>query len=91
MTPELAPPSPNYQTALSGGRLRLDIFNVYQPPLHSGSSAARGSNLRHTGHESVTLTTRLPRLQHSTNDTFLDLNTNDIIQIVTREFGKWVP
>ncbi|GFW06863.1 hypothetical protein TNCV_3289621 [Trichonephila clavipes] len=61
LTPELAPPSPNFPTIITGGRSSLNISNVHQPPLHGGFSEVPGSNSRHTGQESVTLTIRLPR------------------------------
>ncbi|GFV18483.1 hypothetical protein TNCV_4469191 [Trichonephila clavipes] len=54
-------PSPNFRTTPMGGRLSLDIFNVHPPPLHNESSAVLGSNSCYTSHESITLTTRLPR------------------------------
>ncbi|GFU80290.1 hypothetical protein TNCV_3520671 [Trichonephila clavipes] len=57
VTPELAPPSPNFHT---NGR-KLDRFNVQRSPLHSGSSVALDSNTWHASHESVTLITELPR------------------------------
>ncbi|GFV54492.1 hypothetical protein TNCV_2281971 [Trichonephila clavipes] len=37
------PPSPNYQTTPTRGRLALDRFNIHRP-LHVGSSAVLGSN-----------------------------------------------
>ncbi|GFU57403.1 hypothetical protein TNCV_3635821 [Trichonephila clavipes] len=40
MTPELAPPSPNFHTTITGGRLSLDRFNEHWPPLHVRRSAA---------------------------------------------------
>ncbi|GFX31480.1 hypothetical protein TNCV_433211 [Trichonephila clavipes] len=41
-------------------RLIIDIFNLHQPPLHGGSSAIGGSNSRHAGPETITVTTKLP-------------------------------
>ncbi|GFX75767.1 ATP-dependent DNA helicase [Trichonephila clavipes] len=35
-TPELDPPSPNFRTTLTGGRLSLDTFNVHRFPLPGG-------------------------------------------------------
>ncbi|GFY00520.1 hypothetical protein TNCV_2139171 [Trichonephila clavipes] len=51
-TPELALPSPNFQTSPTVEHLSLDIFKVHQPPLHDGSSAVLGSN-----HDTPTMTT----------------------------------
>ncbi|GFV85425.1 hypothetical protein TNCV_3772491 [Trichonephila clavipes] len=71
-TPELAPLSPNFYTTPAGGHFSLDILNVYRPSLHGGSSAVLGSDSWHAVHESVTLTTTLPRppcmFEHSNND-----------------------
>ncbi|GFU31905.1 hypothetical protein TNCV_1111601 [Trichonephila clavipes] len=58
MTPELPPPSPCFHTTPTGGRLSLDRFNIIYP----WSSVALGSNSCHTGHESLVITTKLPRL-----------------------------
>ncbi|GFX03968.1 hypothetical protein TNCV_4678721 [Trichonephila clavipes] len=33
-TPEMEPPSPNFPTTPTGGRLSLDKFDVHQPLLH---------------------------------------------------------
>ncbi|GFW00052.1 hypothetical protein TNCV_3568421 [Trichonephila clavipes] len=43
-TPELLPPSRNFQTTPMGGHLSIDIFNVHRPSLHGGSSAVLGSS-----------------------------------------------
>ncbi|GFV24521.1 hypothetical protein TNCV_814051 [Trichonephila clavipes] len=51
--------SPNYHT--NGRTFELSTDLTYIAPLHGGSSAALGSNLWHAGHESGTLTIRLPR------------------------------
>ncbi|GFW73143.1 hypothetical protein TNCV_832611 [Trichonephila clavipes] len=60
-TPQLAPtPSPNFDTPPKGGRLSLHRFNVHCSPTRRVFSNT-SSNSRHAGHESVTLTTRLPR------------------------------
>ncbi|GFX03341.1 hypothetical protein TNCV_3555681 [Trichonephila clavipes] len=61
MTPELAPPSSDFNTAPTVGYLSLDILDVHRPPLHGGSSGVLGSNSRQASHESGTLTTRLLR------------------------------
>ncbi|GFW66120.1 hypothetical protein TNCV_1710191 [Trichonephila clavipes] len=50
-------PSPNFHKKPSRGRLRLDIFKVHRLSLHGGL----GSNSWHSSHESMTLTTSLPR------------------------------
>ncbi|GFU30488.1 hypothetical protein TNCV_1687451 [Trichonephila clavipes] len=55
----LAPSSPNYHTNGRTFELSADLTCI--APLHGGSSMVPGSNSRQTGHESVTLTTRLPR------------------------------
>ncbi|GFW71638.1 hypothetical protein TNCV_2548511 [Trichonephila clavipes] len=49
-------PSHNFYTTPTGGRLRINIFNVHRPHLHGGSSVALGSNSQHAHHESMTLT-----------------------------------
>ncbi|GFY17537.1 hypothetical protein TNCV_3518921 [Trichonephila clavipes] len=56
---KLAPPSSNFHNAPMGGYLNHDIFNVHQRLLHGGSSAVLGSNSKHVGSQSVSLTTRL--------------------------------
>ncbi|GFX57286.1 hypothetical protein TNCV_2965651 [Trichonephila clavipes] len=33
MTPEMAPPSPNFHATPTGGHLSVDVFNRHQPPL----------------------------------------------------------
>ncbi|GFW99829.1 hypothetical protein TNCV_3420581 [Trichonephila clavipes] len=53
MTPELVPPSPNFHTAPTGGRLNPDRFDV--PQLLYTAGLQRHS--RHASHKSVTLTT----------------------------------
>ncbi|GFW99835.1 hypothetical protein TNCV_3420641 [Trichonephila clavipes] len=58
-TPELATPSPNYHTNGRTFDLSTDLMSIAS--LHDGSSLVLGSNSRHARHESVTLTTRLPR------------------------------
>ncbi|GFX29809.1 hypothetical protein TNCV_4749381 [Trichonephila clavipes] len=57
-TPELSPPSPNFDTTSTGGHFNLDIFNVHRPPLQAGSSAVLDLTFRLAG-MSVTLTIRL--------------------------------
>ncbi|GFX78087.1 hypothetical protein TNCV_972411 [Trichonephila clavipes] len=52
--------SPSFHTVPTGERLSLDIFNGQSPPLHGISSTVLGSNSGHTGHNSVSLKTRLP-------------------------------
>ncbi|GFU13823.1 hypothetical protein TNCV_940151 [Trichonephila clavipes] len=49
-TPELAHPSPNFNTIPMG---------VPLPP-YGGASAVQGSNSLHASHESITLTTKVP-------------------------------
>ncbi|GFX72904.1 transposable element Tcb2 transposase [Trichonephila clavipes] len=56
--PELVLLSPNYHTIPTGGRLNLDRFNVHRPLARRVFSGTRLA-----GHESITLTTRLPRSQ----------------------------
>ncbi|GFX11409.1 hypothetical protein TNCV_2804701 [Trichonephila clavipes] len=54
-TLELAPLSPNYHTNGKTFELSTDLTCI--APFHDGYSAVLGSNSRHAGHESVTLTT----------------------------------
>ncbi|GFU83262.1 hypothetical protein TNCV_3738731 [Trichonephila clavipes] len=56
-TPELEPLS-YFHTTTKAERWSLHRFIV---PLHGGPSAVLGSNSRHAGHETFTLTTKLPR------------------------------
>ncbi|GFT40276.1 hypothetical protein TNCV_627691 [Trichonephila clavipes] len=60
MTPDLASPLLIYtQHQREGVRVSTDLTGI--APLLGRSSAVLGSNSWHAGHESVTLTTRLPR------------------------------
>ncbi|GFT49293.1 hypothetical protein TNCV_4582871 [Trichonephila clavipes] len=52
-TPELEPPSPNFLTSHTGGRLSLDRFNVHRPPTRRVFSGTR-----------LELMTRRPRLRY---------------------------
>ncbi|GBM81937.1 hypothetical protein AVEN_114112-1 [Araneus ventricosus] len=61
MTPELAPPSPNFHTMPQGGRLTHDFkINVHQAHTHAGPSVESDFELGVLQQQSRDLTTRPP-------------------------------